>query len=67
MKATTVRQLRKHAKAQGKTLDQLRQEAELVAFMGNWSDPDNEVLVPTGYPIGQRVPLGYVIGGDDGQ
>ena len=60
MKATTVRQVKQVAKARGVSLLELRRQHEMVAFL-DWEHDDNEVLVPNGFPVGVRVPVGYVI------
>lgn len=51
MKATTVREVKRFAEDQGKTLDEVGREWDMLCFMGQWENDDAEVLVPDGMPV----------------
>jgi hypothetical protein len=61
MRATTVKHVKEVARSRGITLEELKAQCQMVAFMGDWEHDDNEVLVPNGFPVGVRVPVAYVI------
>lgn len=55
MKATTVREVKRFAKDDGKTLDELAKEWDMLCFMSQWENDDAEVLVPDGMPVAGTV------------
>lgn len=61
MKATTVREVKEAARRLDLTMEELKQRYQMVAFLGAWDDDEAEVLVPDGFPTGQRVPVGHVL------
>lgn len=62
MRATTVKAVKRLAKKEGISLQELGERYEMIALSGNWEADDNEVLVPNNMPVeGQRVPIGHVI------
>lgn len=51
MKSTTVREVKRFAADQKKTLAQVQQEWDMLCFMGMWDNDDAEVLVPDTMPV----------------
>ena len=50
MRGTTVREIKKFAKDQGMTLQEVWEEYDLYCFMGMWDNDDADVIVPDHFP-----------------